>query len=109
MDELVAKLESYLNDSISLEDFECWFYGLTFDIEKRLTGSVVEMAYEIEGILGEASSAGWPSHILRLQLESILSSYSESQSVLSFSFAPSRSFRAASSSAVIGFPVWQSV
>jgi hypothetical protein len=105
MDELVAKLESYLNDSISLEDFECWFYGLAFNIEKRLTGPVVEMAYEIEGTLGEASSAGWPSHILRLQLESILASYS--QTVWSFGSTAARSFRAASSAAVIGFPVWQ--
>jgi hypothetical protein len=105
MDELVRKLESYLDDSISLENFECWFYDLAYDVEKRWTGLGVDMVHEIEGTLAEASSGNWPNYVLRNELESIVGRYCPRASV--WEIRTPRPIRGTSSAAMIGFPVWQ--
>ena len=44
---------------MSLDDFRAWFVPLSCDIEGSGEPQAVELAHQIDGILAEASSAGW--------------------------------------------------
>jgi len=69
IDELVGRVDQYLDGDDSLEEFERWFYDLAFDIERRKTGRGVDLVHEIEGILAEASSAAWSRSDLNAELD----------------------------------------
>jgi hypothetical protein len=44
---------------MSLDDFRVWFVPLSCNIEGSGEPEAVELAHQIDGILAEASSAGW--------------------------------------------------
>jgi hypothetical protein len=69
IDELVGRVDQYLDGDDSLEEFERWFYDLAFDVERRITGPGVDLVHEIEGILAEASSTGWSRSDLNAELD----------------------------------------
>lgn len=69
IDELVSRVDRYLDEESSLEDLERWFYDQAFDLERRYSGPIVDLFHEIEGILAEASSAGWGQPDVRSELE----------------------------------------
>jgi len=75
MNELVAKVGEFIDERITRDQFETWFYALSYSIESRETGRVVELVHEVEGILAESSSGGWSPADLRRELESARSKY----------------------------------
>jgi hypothetical protein len=75
MDELIGRVEAYLDGASSLDDFEIWFYDLAFDVEARFNTRVVDLVHQIEGVLAESSSAHWPNPVLRKELEESISTY----------------------------------
>ncbi len=84
MDELIGRVEAYLDGASSLDDFEVWFYDLAFDVEARFSTSVVDLVHQIEGVLAESSSAHWPNLVLRKELENSVSSYRVHPRVIRF-------------------------
>ena len=69
MNELMDKIEAYGDGKISREEFGLWFYGLSFDVETKQPGEIVALVHEVEGLLAEASSAGWSEGSLRGELK----------------------------------------
>jgi hypothetical protein len=90
IDELINRLDQYLDRNASLEEFEDWFYNLAFDIEKRYTGRTAELVHEIEGILAEASSGHWSIAALDKYLDQAASPYREHSRVVLFRDASRR-------------------
>ena len=84
IDDLINRLDRYLDRNSSLEEFETWLYGLAFDIEKRYSGRIVEVVHEIEGILAEASSGNWSVTSLDRQLNLSVAPYREHSRVVLF-------------------------
>jgi hypothetical protein len=84
IDELINRLDQYLDRNASLEEFEDWFHNLAFDIEKRYTGRTAELVHEIEGILAEASSGHWSIAALDKYLDKAASPYREHSRVVLF-------------------------
>lgn len=82
MNELVSKLESYLDGSLGRESFSIWFYALSRTAEKHFSGEDLDFIEEIEGIFSEASSGGWSQSDLASELESALTSYMKTRNVL---------------------------
>jgi len=82
MNELVSKLESYLDGILSREDFSVWFYALSRSAEKHFSGEDLDFIQEIERIFSEASSGGWSQSDLTSELESALTSYVKTRNVL---------------------------
>ena len=73
--DLIQKVDAYLHNTITREAFEIWFYDLSFDIEARHTGDIVDLTHEIEALLAESSTANWPIPSLRAELESAIAKY----------------------------------
>jgi hypothetical protein len=82
VDELVNRVDQYLGNDSSLGEFEAWFYDLAFDIERRWSGRVVDIAHQIEGILAEASSAGWSEAEIRSELDFAVQNYRQHPLIL---------------------------
>jgi hypothetical protein len=75
MDELIAKVDAFVEDRLTREDFELWFYDLSYDIEARHAGNTVELTHEIEAILAESSTANWTVSSLKNELDAATSKY----------------------------------
>jgi hypothetical protein len=58
------------NGSMSLDDFRSWFVPLSWNIEESREPQAIELAHRIDGILAEASSAGWTEDELLEELTS---------------------------------------
>ncbi len=54
LNDLVAKIDDYLDGNASLQQFKEWFFHFSFDLDRKFSGSVVDLVHEIEGILAEA-------------------------------------------------------
>jgi hypothetical protein len=80
--ELISKLEAYINGAIGREEFSSWFYAFSRRAEKRFTGSLLEFVYEVEGVLAEASSGSWSEEGLIEELEMLLDKYKPVNEVL---------------------------
>jgi hypothetical protein len=108
MDELIARLESYLNGSLTLDAFEQWFYDLAFDIEKRDCNGYMDLVHRIEGILAESSHGGWTNETLRAELSSLLEEYSEPVGVWEINEPYRPAVKSRSSGMLVGLaPVWR--
>ena len=81
---LVSKLESYLNESLSREDFSIWVYALSRSAEKCFSREDLDFIQEVEGIFSEASSGGWSQSDLASELEAALTSYVKTRNILEF-------------------------
>lgn len=75
MDELVSRLDQYLDGATSLEEFEVWFYDLAFDVEEGHSGALVDVVHHIEGILAESSSGHWRTFVLKRELDAAIREY----------------------------------
>lgn len=68
-DELVSRVDGYLDGFTSLSEFKAWFYHLAFDVERRYAGEFVDLVHHIEGLLAEASSGNWRASVLDTELD----------------------------------------
>lgn len=84
MDELISRVDQYLDRDSSLEDFECWFYDLAFDVERSYTGEYVDLIHRIEGILAESTAGHWRTVTLDNELERVVSPYRKNPRVIVF-------------------------
>jgi hypothetical protein len=75
MDELLQKVEAYLNHTISREAFELWLYDLAFDVETSGDKAVVELTHEIEALLAESSAANWSIQSLNDELRTVVAQF----------------------------------
>ena len=89
--ELVGKVDDYLDGYISLGEFECWFFDLAFDVEKHWAGEFVDLVHKIEGILAESSSGNWSEATLDRELNDALSPYRNPHIVSINTFDPQKS------------------
>lgn len=55
-------------ERMSLDDFRAWFVPRSLNIEECGEPAAIELAHRIDGILAEASSAGWSDDELREEL-----------------------------------------
>ena len=62
------ELWRYANRQISFDDFLEWFVPISCGIEESGEADAVELAHQIDGILAEASSAGWSGEDIRMSL-----------------------------------------
>jgi hypothetical protein len=52
----------------SLDLFRQWFVPVSWDIEKTADVDAIALAYRVDGLLAEASSAAWTDEQLRYEL-----------------------------------------
>jgi hypothetical protein len=71
--EIANRLAGFLAGKRSLQEFRDWFIPLSIDIEDSKNQPAIELAYRIDGILAEASSAGWSDADVRDERERITS------------------------------------
>lgn len=62
------ELWRYANRRISFDDFLEWFVPISCGIEESGEADAVELAHQIDGILAEASSAGWSDEDIHEEL-----------------------------------------
>lgn len=65
------QLLRYVEQNISIDAFRGWFEPLSWNIERTGNGVAIALAYKIDGILAEASSADWDECELRRELTRI--------------------------------------
>jgi len=66
--EIRSKLSNYLDGKISLRAFRDWFAPVAWLIENSQDSLAIELAYSIEGVLAECTSAHWSEQDLRDEL-----------------------------------------
>jgi len=72
MNDLISKIKAYTGGAISRDEFSLWFFTFAREIEREYSsGPLLEMVFEIEGILAESSSGGWSEADLIDELESV--------------------------------------
>ncbi len=81
MNEVLEQIAAFVDGKISREQFDLWFYDLSFDVEKTQPKDIVTLVHEVEGLLAEASSGGWSEDSLRAELRALTL---PQRSVLSF-------------------------
>lgn len=64
----IANRVSQIGAKGSLDEFREWFVPISIRIEQSGSPRAIELSYEIDGILAEASSAGWCEDDLREEL-----------------------------------------
>jgi hypothetical protein len=57
--EIADELSKCIDGRYSLEEFRQWFVPTSLDIEASGNQAAIDLAYRIDGILAEASSANW--------------------------------------------------
>ena len=73
--EIRASLVRYLNDDMSLAEFEDWFVPVAWGIERTGNRGAIELAGEIELRLAEFSNGHWSEPELRSKLASLADVY----------------------------------
>jgi hypothetical protein len=71
--EIANHLASLLTGKGSLQEVREWFVPLSVDIEDSESRPAIELVYQIDGILAEASSASWSDADLREELVRVAS------------------------------------
>jgi hypothetical protein len=71
--QIANHLADFLTGKRSLQEFREWFVPLSIVIEDSKNQPAIELAYRIDGILAEASSAGWSDAGLREELARVAS------------------------------------
>lgn len=82
LNDLVAKIDDYLDGNSSLRQFKEWFFDLSFDVERNFSGPFVKLVNRIEGILAESSAGCWSSAVLDQALDSVISPYRSNPRVI---------------------------
>lgn len=75
LNDLVSKVDDYLDRNVSLPQFKEWFFGVSFDIERQYSGIYADLVQEIQLILAEASSGSWSEIVLDRELDSVVAAY----------------------------------
>jgi hypothetical protein len=73
--EIRDRLARYLNDDISLHEFEEWFVPVAWSIEQTQNANAIELAGEVELRLAEFSNGDWTEAELRSKFEPLVSMY----------------------------------
>ena len=63
---------AYLGDRISLDEFRERFVPLSLNVERSKDLSAIQLAHRLDGVLGEASSAGWREKDTREELSNVI-------------------------------------
>jgi hypothetical protein len=71
--QIANHLAGFLTAKWSLQEFREWFVPLSIVIEDSKNQAAIELAYRIDGILAEASSARWSDADLREELARVAS------------------------------------
>jgi len=61
-------LWEYASNRVSLDEFRSRFVPISWDIEKSQDAAAIKLAHHIDGILAEASTAGWTEEELHEEL-----------------------------------------
>lgn len=65
------RLSDFVDGRTCLQDFRKWFVPLSITIEESGDDAATALAHEIDGLLAEASSAGWTEEDLKEELASL--------------------------------------
>jgi hypothetical protein len=67
-DQIRSRIDCCVSGQDSLDLFREWFVPVSWDIEQTGDAEAMALAYRVDGLLGEASSAGWSDQQLREEL-----------------------------------------
>jgi hypothetical protein len=65
------RMSRYLRGDESVRAFRDWFAPVSWNIEDCLDQETIDLAYRVEGILAESSSARWPESQLKQELAEV--------------------------------------
>jgi hypothetical protein len=82
---------AYLGARISLDEFRERFVPLSLNVERSKDLSAIQLAHRLDGVLGEASSAGWGEKDIRQELANVVRPLGHSKKTLSDSSVRARS------------------
>jgi len=71
-DQIRSRIARCVSGQDSLDLFREWFVPVSWDIEQTGDAEAIALAYRVDGLLGEASSAGWTDEQLREELGNTL-------------------------------------
>jgi hypothetical protein len=57
--QILGQLQDCADRRLSLDDFRAWFVPRSLAIEESGQAEAIELAHRLDGILAEASAAGW--------------------------------------------------
>ena len=66
--QICAEVQRYVDRITSLDEFRDWFVPRSWSIEESRNVSDIALAHQIDGILGESSSANWSEEDIREEL-----------------------------------------
>jgi hypothetical protein len=84
---------AYLGARISLDEFRERFVPLSVNVERSKDRSAIQLAHRLDGVLGEASSAGWEEKDIREELANIIRLFVHPKKIVSDSSVRVRSQR----------------
>ena len=87
----IANRISRIGMNDSLDSFREWFVPISIRVEQSGNRRAIELAYEIDGILAEASSAGWSEAELREELENAIRPFAQCVAPPKWQYADTRS------------------
>ena len=70
--EIRSRLSDYIGGRISLRSFRDWFSPIAWDIESYGDAAAIDLAYFIDGLLSESTSANWSEQDLHQELASFM-------------------------------------
>ena len=73
--ELQRRVSLFAAGHVSLEDFEAWFLGALWDVERSPNIRAKSEFHNIEGLLAEASHAHWTIEGIRKELENAVRAF----------------------------------
>lgn len=70
-----SQIARYLHGDASLSEFDQWFAENTWNVRTSGNPLAVDLTYQIELLLGDASAEGWTEDQLKLQLHGFVEDY----------------------------------
>lgn len=70
-----SQIACYLHGDTSFSEFEQWFAENTWNVRTSGNPLAVDLTYQIELLLGDASAEGWTEDGLKLQLHPFVEDY----------------------------------
>lgn len=70
-DQIRDRLQRCTRGEESVEEFQGWFVPISWNIEQSGEQEAIKLAYQIDGMLAESSSANWPDKDLKEELSRI--------------------------------------
>ncbi|MGA3190079.1 MAG: hypothetical protein ABSF22_23475 [Bryobacteraceae bacterium] len=74
--QILVELGKCVDQRVSLDTFRQWLVPRSFDIEQSGQADAIELVHHIDGILAEASSAGWSDADLRDEMAKVVREHS---------------------------------